>query len=136
MNCAGEGVLVRLQPQPAQVLFCLVERDGEVVSRESLCEAVWGAGTFVDFERGRNFCISQIRSTLNDDSTLPRYIRTIPKRGYRSIAPVEHISAVPEPLEPTSAKKRFSTKAVAVSCALVLLAIVSKSVHASGPVST
>jgi DNA-binding winged helix-turn-helix (wHTH) protein/TolB-like protein len=118
-----EGVLVRLQSQPAQVLSCLVERDGEVVSRESLREAVWGNGTFVDFERGLNFCIAQIRSALNDDSTAPRYVRTIPKRGYQFIAPVEHISASPEQLEATSANRRFSTKAVAVSCALVLLAI-------------
>jgi DNA-binding winged helix-turn-helix (wHTH) protein/TolB-like protein len=118
-----EGVLVRLQSQPAQVLSCLVERDGEVVSRESLREAVWGNGTFVDFERGLNFCIAQIRSALNDDSTAPRYVRTIPKRGYQFIAPVEHISAAPEQLEAPSANRRFSTKAVAVSCALVLLAI-------------
>ena len=77
-----EGVLVRLQSQPAQVLSCLIEQDGQVVSRESLRETVWGTGTFVDFERGLNFCIAQIRSALNDDSTSPRYVRTVPKRGY------------------------------------------------------
>jgi len=114
-----EGVLVRLQSQPAQVLSCLVEQHGEVVSRENLCGAVWGDGTFVDFERGLNFCIAQIRSALNDDSTSPRYVRTIPKRGYQFIVPVEHISAAPEPIEATSARGRFST-AVAVSCALVV----------------
>jgi DNA-binding winged helix-turn-helix (wHTH) protein/TolB-like protein len=118
-----EGVLVRLQSQPAQVLSCLVERDGEVVSRESLREAVWGAGTFVDFERGLNFCVAQIRSALNDDSTSPRYVRTIPKRGYQFIAPVEHISAIAVRSEADSERRGFSTKAVAVSCALVLLAI-------------
>jgi len=118
-----EGVLVRLQSQPAQVLSCLVERRGEVVSRESLREVVWGAGTFVDFERGLNFCIAQIRSALNDDSTSPRYVRTIPKRGYQFIAPVEHISAVAARSEADFERRGFSTKAVAVSCALVLLAI-------------
>jgi DNA-binding winged helix-turn-helix (wHTH) protein/TolB-like protein len=118
-----EGVLVRLQSQPAQVLSCLVERDGEVVSRESLREAVWGTGTFVDFQRGLNFCIAQIRSALDDDSTSPRYVRTIPKRGYQFIAPVEQISAIAVRSEADSERRGFSTKAVAVSCALVLLTI-------------
>lgn len=116
-----EGVLVRLQSQPAQVLSCLIEQDGQVVSRESLRETVWGTGTFVDFERGLNFCIAQIRSALNDDSTSPRYVRTVPKRGYQFIAPVEHISAIAARSEANSERRGFSTRAVAVSCTLVLL---------------
>lgn len=118
-----EGTLVRLQSQPAQVLSCLVERNGEVVSRESLREAVWGNGTFVDFERSLNFCIAQIRSALNDDSTSPRYIRTIPKRGYQFIAPVERISEAPEPRVADSRRSRFSKKTIAGPCALILLFI-------------
>src|SRR5271168_2139325 len=86
-----EGMLVRLQAQPAQVLSRLIERVGEVVTREELHRAVWGGETFVDFERGLNFCIGQIRAALGDDSTTPRYIRTIPRRGYQFIAPVEQI---------------------------------------------
>src|SRR5437660_2952088 len=82
------GMLVRLQAQPAQVLACLLERAGEVVSREELRQAVWQEGTFVDFERGLNFCIAQIRAALNDNAAEPRYVRTIPKRGYQFIAPV------------------------------------------------
>lgn len=84
-----EGTLVRLQAQPAQVLACLVKSAGHVVPREELRKAVWGSDTFVDFERGLNFCIAQIRSALDDDSATPRYVRTIPKRGYQFIAPVE-----------------------------------------------
>lgn len=84
-----DGVLVHLQAQPAQVLGSLLERAGDVVSREELRSAVWGQGTFVDFERGLNFCIAQIRAALNDDAIEPRFIRTIPKRGYQFIAPVE-----------------------------------------------
>jgi len=84
-----ENALVRLQTQPAQVLACLVERAGQVVSREELRKAVWGDGTFVDFDAGLNFCISQIRSALRDDSAQPVYLRTIPKSGYQFIAPVE-----------------------------------------------
>jgi len=87
-----EGQLLRLQAQPAQVLACLVERAGEVVSREELRKAVWGDTTFVDFEAGLNFCISQIRSALRDDSAQPLYIRTVPKSGYQFVAPVEQIA--------------------------------------------
>lgn len=88
-----EGVLVRLQSQPAQVLACLVECADQVVSRDDLRKAVWGEETFVDFERGLNFCIAQIRSALHDDAVAPTYIRTVPKRGYQFIAPVQPIPA-------------------------------------------
>jgi DNA-binding winged helix-turn-helix (wHTH) protein/TolB-like protein len=83
-----DGELVRLQAQPAQVLGVLLQRAGQVVSREELQREVWGEETFVDFDRGLNFCMAQIRSALDDDSTAPRFIRTIPKRGYQFIAPV------------------------------------------------
>jgi DNA-binding winged helix-turn-helix (wHTH) protein len=82
-----EGLLIRLQFQPALVLATLIERHGQVVSREDLHQTLWGGETFVDFERGLNFCISQIRAALNDDSTEPTFIRTIPKHGYQFIAP-------------------------------------------------
>jgi DNA-binding winged helix-turn-helix (wHTH) protein/TolB-like protein len=125
------GVLVRLQSQPAQVLSCLIMRTGQVVSREDLCAAVWGAETFVDFERGLNFCIAQIRSALGDGSTTPRYVRTIPKRGYQFIAPAEQIFIAPvdqippspEPPEANSGRSRFPAKGLALSCALIVLAI-------------
>ena len=117
-------MLVRLQPQPAQVLSCLIVRRGEVVPRESLCEAVWGAETFVDFERSLNFCIAQIRSALSDDSATPRYVRTVPKRGYQFIAPVEQISGPEERAAADSGPRRFSKKGVAACCALVLLAVI------------
>src|SRR5205085_9698380 len=86
-----EGTSVRLQSQPAQVLACLLERAGEVVSREDLRRTVWRDDTFVDFERGLNFCIAQIRLALYDDAVSPRFIRTIPKRGYQFIAPVQPV---------------------------------------------
>ncbi len=82
------GQLLRLQAQPAQVLGVLLRQAGQVVSREELQREVWGEDTFVDFDRGLNFCMAQIRSALDDDSTAPRFIRTIPKRGYQFIAPV------------------------------------------------
>jgi DNA-binding winged helix-turn-helix (wHTH) protein/TolB-like protein len=93
-----DGVLVRMQAQPAQVLACLIGRADQVVSREDLRRAVWGDKTFVDFEAGLNFCISQLRSTLQDDSAQPVYIRTVPKSGYQFIAPLQRVpGAGPEP---------------------------------------
>src|SRR3984957_128903 len=86
-----EGVLLRLQSQPAQVLARLVGHAGQTVTREELIKQIWGTETHVDFDRGLNFCIGQIRSALDDDSVSPRYIRTLPKRGYQFIAPVERI---------------------------------------------
>jgi DNA-binding winged helix-turn-helix (wHTH) protein/TolB-like protein len=83
-----EGSPVRLQPQPARVLALLVERAGAIVTRDEIRRHVWGQETFVDFERGLNFCIAQIRSALGDTADSPRYVETIPKRGYRFIAPV------------------------------------------------
>jgi DNA-binding winged helix-turn-helix (wHTH) protein/TolB-like protein len=103
-----EGVLVRLQSQPAQVLACLLEHSGEVVSRDELRSAVWHNDTFVDFERGLNFCIAQIRAALDDDAAEPRFIRTIPKRGYQFIAPVERVG-VPESARPVPAELPLST---------------------------
>jgi DNA-binding winged helix-turn-helix (wHTH) protein/TolB-like protein len=85
------GTSVPLQAQPARVLGCLLRRAGQVVSRDDLSQAVWGGETFVDFDGGLNFCISQIRSALRDNSAQPVYIRTIPKFGYQFIAPVEPI---------------------------------------------
>jgi len=87
-----EGALVRLQSQPARVLGCLLQHAGQVVSREELQREVWGESTFVDFDHGLNFCMAQIRSVLDDDPAAPRFIRTIPKRGYQFVAPVELVA--------------------------------------------
>lgn len=84
------GTVVRLQPQPAKVLSILVNRAGEIVTREELAEQVWGSDTHVDFEHGLNFAIRKIRSVLEDDPEQPRYLETLPKRGYRFIAKVSN----------------------------------------------
>ena len=86
-----EGQPVRLQRQPAQVLAMLLDSAGTVVTREALRQAVWGSDTFVDFDRGLNFCIAQIRTALKDDAGTPRYVRTIPKKGYEFICPVQMV---------------------------------------------
>ena len=100
-----EGVPVRLQPQPARVLAILLAHAGEVVTRDDLRQQVWNDGTFVDFERGLNFCIAQIRSALGDTADSPRFIETLPRRGYRFIAPV-HGEPRSEPTLPSSESGR------------------------------
>jgi Tol biopolymer transport system component/DNA-binding winged helix-turn-helix (wHTH) protein len=84
------GRLIRLQPQQFAVLLLLTERAGQIVSREEIHQHIWGDDTFVDFERGINFSINQIRTALGDDADKPRYVETIPRRGYRFIAPIEN----------------------------------------------
>jgi Tol biopolymer transport system component/DNA-binding winged helix-turn-helix (wHTH) protein len=83
------GVVLRLQPKQFVVLRMLAERAGEIVSRQEIQQRVWGDGTFVDFDRGINFCINQIRAALGDDADRPRYIETIPRRGYRFVAKID-----------------------------------------------
>lgn len=118
-----EGILVRLQAQPAQVLSCLIVSSGKVVSREELCEAVWGQETFVDFDRSLNFCVSQIRSALRDDSTTPHYVRTVPRRGYEFIAPVERIPDMKEAVQRASVVWKLPTRLVLASSLGLLMAI-------------
>jgi len=89
------GAVVRLQPQPFKVLAFLVSHAGQTVTRSEIQQAVWDGGTFVDFEHGLNFCIKQIRNALGDDAQSPRMVETLPRRGYRFIAPVETANGSP-----------------------------------------
>jgi DNA-binding winged helix-turn-helix (wHTH) protein/TolB-like protein len=82
------GRAVALEPQPAKALVLLLAKAGEVVSREELRDAVWGPETHVDFDRGIAYCLSQIRTALGDSGDNPRFVQTIPKRGFKFIAPV------------------------------------------------
>jgi DNA-binding winged helix-turn-helix (wHTH) protein len=86
---AGElskgGVRVRLAAQPFQILLVLLERPGELVTREQLREQIWGEDTFVDFEHGLNTAVNKLRAALHDSAENPRYIETLPGRGYRFI---------------------------------------------------
>src|SRR5204862_6610930 len=83
-----DGRRVRLQRQPSRLLELLVARPGEVVAREEIRLALWGDGTHVDFERSLNFCVAKLRSTLRDNAVSPRFVETVPTRGYRFIAAV------------------------------------------------
>src|ERR1700730_16190683 len=90
--CSGEvwknGIRVRLQDQPFQVLRVLLERSGEIVTRDELKQTLWPADTFVDFDDGLNTAVKKIREVLGDSAERPRYIETIPRRGYRFVAPI------------------------------------------------
>jgi Tol biopolymer transport system component/DNA-binding winged helix-turn-helix (wHTH) protein len=83
------GVKLRLQDQPYQLLLKLVEHHGEIVSREELRSTLWHEDTFVDFETGLNTAIKRLRETLGDSADNPTFIETVPRRGYKFIAPVE-----------------------------------------------
>ncbi len=96
-----DGWPVKIQPQPLQVLGVLLERPGEIVTREQLRTRVWGDATFVEFDQGLNYCIRQVRLALREGASKPQYIETLPKQGYRFIAPVEGL-ATPAPI-PVSA---------------------------------
>ena len=82
------GRLVALTGQPMRVLVRLVERAGEIVTREELQREIWGGDTHVDFDAGLSTCINQIRTALGDRAASPRFVATVPRRGYRFIAPV------------------------------------------------
>jgi DNA-binding winged helix-turn-helix (wHTH) protein len=83
------GERVRLQEQPYQLLVKLLERHGELVSREELRSTLWKQGTFVDFETGLNTAVKRLRETLGDSADSPEFIETLPRKGYKFIAPVE-----------------------------------------------
>jgi DNA-binding winged helix-turn-helix (wHTH) protein len=82
------GRTVRLQPQPFRLLCLLVNQPGRLVSREEIQAALWKDQTFVDFEQGVNFAVKQVREALGDRPESSVYVQTVPRRGYRFIAPV------------------------------------------------
>lgn len=87
------GVTIHLQAQPAKVLGLLIQRAGDLVKRQEIQEAVWG-DNFVEFDQGLNFCIRQIRIALGEQAESPVYIETVPRQGYRFIAPVSQPEAI------------------------------------------
>lgn len=100
-----QGVRISLQDQPFQVLALLVQRAGEVVTREELRKKLWPADTFVDFEDGLNTTIKKIRTALGDSAESPRFIETLPRRGYRFIVPVQRPAGQENAPENRAAKK-------------------------------
>jgi len=119
-------VLVKLQPQPAKLLVLLVERAGELVTRDEIRRTVWGTDTFVDFDQSVNFCVRQIRTALHDNADTPCYVETLPRRGYRFIAPVqrggEQLNAGPAFREPpVKAPRHLLSRRLAIVLAVLLI---------------
>lgn len=84
-----QGIRVRLKAQPLQLLLLLLERPGELITREEICRALWPDGTFVDYEHGVNSAINRVREALGDSASNPRFVETLARRGYRFVAPVQ-----------------------------------------------
>jgi eukaryotic-like serine/threonine-protein kinase len=137
MELRKRGVPIRLQEQPFRVLLMLAERPGEIVTREEFQEQIWG-NTFVDFDQSLNKAVNRVREALNDSAGTPQYVETIPRRGYRFIAPVVAPAATetpapvasantPEtPAQPPSAASRsriFIIAALAIAGMLAVLGI-------------
>ena len=125
------GIKVRLQPQPFEILAALTSRPGEIISREELRQRLWSSDTFVDFERSLNAGVKRLRIALGDNADTPRYVETIPRQGYRMIAPVISVSLnasasvhpTVEPTQPALESQRFSAwhKVFAISALLALV---------------
>jgi DNA-binding winged helix-turn-helix (wHTH) protein len=86
-----KGIRVKLHSQPFQVLALLLERPGEMLTREEICRELWPDGTFVDYEHGLNSAINRLREALGDKASNPRFVETLARRGYRFLASVERI---------------------------------------------
>jgi DNA-binding winged helix-turn-helix (wHTH) protein/Tfp pilus assembly protein PilF len=119
-----DGELVPLAPQPFRLLLALASRPGELVTREELRLQVWDEGTFVDFERGLNFCVLQARTALGDDAKQPAYIETLPRRGYRFVAEISKpvAEAVPTlPAPPPHPRRRLQRFSMLTAAAALLV---------------
>jgi DNA-binding winged helix-turn-helix (wHTH) protein/Tol biopolymer transport system component len=131
------GIRIRLQTKPFQILLALLERPGEFVTREELQRRLWPSDTFVDFESGLNTAANRLRLSLGDSADSPRYIETVPRSGYRFIAPVQDIDMVnPADVRPEMDSAEVPTAAalparnlmpwliaLAAACALLLAAL-------------
>jgi TolB-like protein/DNA-binding winged helix-turn-helix (wHTH) protein/tetratricopeptide (TPR) repeat protein len=128
------GRKIKIQEQPFQVLAALLVRPGEMVTRDDLQKKLWPADTFVNFDTGLNRCIKKIREALDDSAETPRFVETLPKRGYRFIAPVtsnapeiDSGAGAPEIEEDTAKqnrRKRTAVLRVAVAALFLVLAVI------------
>jgi DNA-binding winged helix-turn-helix (wHTH) protein len=109
-----QGLRVKLHSQPLQLLFLLLERPGELLTREDISRELWPDGTFVDYEHGVNSAMNRIREALGDKASHPRFVETLARRGYRFVAPVERI-APPEDRPATEPTAEISKEPAAVS---------------------
>ncbi|MEJ2007848.1 MAG: winged helix-turn-helix domain-containing protein [Acidobacteriota bacterium] len=116
------GKRVRLAPQPFRLLVLLASKPGQLVTREEIEQAIWGDNTVVDYEQGLRFLVKKTRAALGDQSESPRYIETLPRRGYRFIAPVETVAPGTECEEgPAMATPRWGNRLWLIGVGLVAI---------------
>lgn len=131
-----DGTPVRLQPQPARVLAILASRPGEVVERDEIRRLVWG-DSFLDFDASLNFCIKQIRQALGDSATAPRFVETLPRRGYRFLMPVsQEAPQVPAALSPRPQARKtlwLPLLSVAAMAGILVLLLGIRRAHPTTP---
>lgn len=129
------GTRLNLQEQPLQFLLALLQRPGELVSREELVQRLWASHTFVDFEHGLNAAVKRMRDTLGDSAETPRFIETVPRRGYRFIAPVEIVEAggSARPSRRSYASGRIIVASTAAVVVVALTALLSGRLPRSNP---
>jgi TolB-like protein/DNA-binding winged helix-turn-helix (wHTH) protein len=141
------GLKLRLQGQPLQVLAVLLNRAGDVVTREEIRSQIWSADTFVDFDHSLHNAIARLRETLGDSAETPRYIETLPRHGYRFIAPVEcpmesedapdpfhpAQSAPPSEVPPASARSSMPRALLAASTLALLVIALAVWLARTGP---
>lgn len=108
-----KGVRVRLHAQPFQVLLMLLERPGELLTREEICRELWPEGMFVDYEHGVNSAVNRIRDALGDTASNPRFVETLARRGYRFLVPVERL--VPGGVQPADGTEHPEQAALAAA---------------------
>ena len=122
---AGElrknGRQLRMQEQPFQILVALLERPGEIVTRDELRERLWAGDTFVDFDQGLNTAINKLRETLGDSASTPRFIETVPKRGYRFTFPLEPLMNQPAIDTPKPAGPAWRNRRLLLAIAICLV---------------
>jgi DNA-binding winged helix-turn-helix (wHTH) protein len=106
-----QGIRIKLHAQPFQVLVMLLERPGEVLSREEISRALWSDGTFVDYDHGVNSAVNRIREALGDAANSPRFVETLARRGYRFVAPVEAIAEADQHPSSTPLDQRLTSEA-------------------------
>src|SRR5438552_3489815 len=123
-----DGTRINLHGQPIEILTLLLQTPGELVTREELRQKLWSKDTFVDFEHGLNAAVKRLRAALADDADAPRYIETIPRRGYRFVAQVERsptlstiVETTPAPAEKPSVR---ATRWRIAAAALVVTGLV------------
>src|SRR5271165_2240442 len=100
---------IKLAPQPFTILALLASRAGQVVTREEIQKQIWGDSTYVDFEHGLNQCVKQIRGALNDNADRPVYVETVPRHGYRFLAPVVSKTILAPPPKVVESKSGVAT---------------------------